>query len=167
MTEYQPYPSEGPEPVYQPGSNRGPRPSAVDTALKLIWAGIALGVISALLTFVYLDDLVDAALENADATMELSESAARGGAIASVIFGLVVGVGLMVLVAVFIGKGANWARIVFTVLGVLSVLGVLLTLTNPSGPVILLILSLVQVILTIAAIVLLFKSESSAWFKSA
>jgi|SRR5690606_37483600 len=167
MTEYQPYPSEGPEPVYQPGANRGPRPSAVDTALKLIWASIALGLVSALLTFLYLDDIVDSALENADASMELTESAARGAAVASVIFGLVIGVGLMVLIAVFIGKGANWARIVFTVLGVLSVLGVLMSLASPTGPVIMLILSLIQIVLTIAAIVLLFKSESTAWFKSA
>ena len=75
-----------------------------------------------------------------------------------------ISVGLYALMAFFISRGANWARIVYTVLAALSVLGGVFGLG--SQPLLLMVLSLVSLLLTIAAVVLLFKSESSAWFKA-
>jgi hypothetical protein len=78
--------------------------------------------------------------------------------------GLIISVGITALLAIFIGKGANWARIVYTVLAAIGVLFGVIGLA--SQPPLLLILSLLSVLLTIAVVVLLFRSDSNAWFKA-
>lgn len=165
MSEYQPFPSEGPEPAYDPTAGRGPRPQSVDRAVTLIWVSIALTLVASLLSFLYLDGLVDDMLEGASGSgAEMTESMARATAIGGIVFGLVVGVALMVLFAVFIGKGANWARIVYTVLAGISLVFGLLGLVNPTGPALLVLLSLVGLAVTAATLWFLWQKESSAWF---
>ncbi|MDP3968502.1 MAG: hypothetical protein Q8Q02_09475 [Nocardioides sp.] len=164
MSEYEQFPSEGPEPAYDPTAGRGVRPPAVDRALTLIWVSIGLSLVASLLSFLYLDDLIDTALESAGGASEMSESIARTSAIGGVIFTLVIGVALMVLFAVFIGKGANWARIVYTVLAGLSLVFGLLGLLNPAGPVLLVLLSVIGLAVTAATLWFLWQKESSAWF---
>jgi hypothetical protein len=167
MTDYPQYPTDPnnpPGPAYGGAPTRGPRPAAVSTAVKLIWANIALGIISALVTFVMLDSIIDEQLDAAGVSENISADTVRSTAIVAAIFGLVISVGLYALMAFFISRGANWARIVYTVLAALSVLGGVFGLG--SQPLLLMVLSLVSLLLTIAAVVLLFKSESSAWFKA-
>lgn len=164
MSEYPPFPPGGPEPAHDPTARRGPRPPSVDRALTLIWVSVALSLIGSLLSFLYVDDLVDATLESAGGTSEMTESLARTSAIGGVVFGLVIGVALMVLFAVFIGKGANWARVVYTVLAGISLVFGVLNLLNPAGPVLLVLLNVVGSVVTAATLWFLWQKESSAWF---
>jgi hypothetical protein len=156
---YAPPPPEG----YGARPPRGDQPAPVKTAVNLIWATIALSVISTILTVVLLDSLVDTALE-ADTT-GISEDALRTGVIVGAVIWLVLSAGISILLAVFIGKGHNWARIVYTILGGIAILFTLVGLVTGGGGAIL--LTLVDVLasaLTAAVIFLLWKSESSAWF---
>lgn len=155
----EPYPaSPEPEPTTQ---TRGTAPESVRTAVKLIWANIALGVLSALVTFVLLDNIVDTALEG---TSGLDRDAAQLSVIGGTIVGLVVSVGLAALFAYFISKGANWARIIYTVLTVLGILLSLLGLLS-TQPVILLLLSVVGLALSVAILFFLYRPDSNAYFK--
>lgn len=155
----EPYPPS-PEPE-QTTETRGAPPESVKTAIKLIWASIALGLLSAIVTFVLLDDIVDSALEGATG---LDRESAQLSIVGGTIVGLVVSVGLAALFAYFIGKGANWARITYTVLTVLGIVLSLLGLFS-TQPVILLVISVVGLALSVAILSFLYRPESNAYFK--
>ncbi|WP_432478833.1 hypothetical protein [Nocardioides sp. GXQ0305] len=166
MSEYPQYPTEPGQqpggPAYGAPAARGPRPTSVDTAVKLIWATIVLSLVSAVVTFVLIDTLIDQQLEASGVTLD--EGSIRSIVLASAVFGLVISVGITALLAIFIGKGHNWARIVYTVL---VAIGVLLSLFGiGSQPVLLLVLGLLSAVLSIAAVVFLFRSDANAWFKA-
>ena len=150
---------------YGGGHPGGPTqmPSSVATAVKLIWARIAITVITTLATFAMLDTFVDQALEQAGAsTGDVDEEMVRTITIATGIVGLVIGVGIAVLLLTFIKKGANWARITWTVL---TVIGLLLGLIGiGSLPALFLVLKVVYMVLGVAALFFLWKKESNAWF---
>ena len=156
MSDYPQYPTDPNNPsggpAYAPtGAGRGPRPASVDIAVKLIWATIALSLVSAVVTFVMLDSIIDQQLEAAGVSETISSDSVRSITVAT-------------LLAIFIGKGANWARIVYTVLAALGVLGSLFGFG--SEPIALGVLSLLSLLLTVVAVVMLFRAESNAWFKA-
>jgi hypothetical protein len=111
---------------------------------------------------VLLDSIVDRALEDAGVAGDVDTDLVRASAIAGGIFGLVIGVGITLLLLTFIKKGANWARITYTVLGGLGLLFGLIGLVNQ--PPLLLVLSLVGLVLTAATLFFLWKKESNPWF---
>lgn len=156
----EPYPA-GPEEPHRPPT-KGEPPASVRTAINLIWAGVVLSVISTILTFVMLDDIVDQLLE---ANAALGEDAARVSAIVGGVVGLLFGVGLAILFVFFLKKGASWARIVYTVL---LGLGIAFTAFGFLGdqPMIFVVLSLVGLVLNIATLVFLYRSDSNAFFAS-
>lgn len=161
----------GEAPYGQPGYGQQPAmtepPKSVKMAVNLIWARIALSVLTTLLTFTMLDTLVDDALErqsdidgvNADEV----ETFARAMAIVFGVAALVIGVGIAILLLVFIKKGANWARITFTVLTGLGLLLGLFNLTQ-GQPAILMILAVVYMALGVGALWFLWQKDSNAWF---
>ena len=153
----------GQNPYGGPGQQvKGPRPKSVDLAIKLIYVGVAVSIVSAVVQFLFLDDLVDQQLDATGGAAAGSEDLVRTGAIIGLVIGLVIGVGIAVLFAYFIGKGANWARVVYTIL---SVLGLLFSLFGLfSLPVVPLLLGLVGIVLTVAVLVLLYRPDSNAWF---
>lgn len=147
-----------PPPGAAPASSGAP-PSVL-TAVKLIWVNVALSVLSTIIGFILIDDIVDAATEdvaNADA------DAARTAAIVGLVIGLIIGVAIAALLATFINKGANWARIVYTVLAALGIIFGLLGIANQ--PALLLVVSLISLVISIAVVFLLFRPESNAYFK--
>ncbi len=154
----EPFPA-GPEQPYQPPT-KGPAPSTVKQAITLIWVRVAVGLVSTAFTFLTIDDLVDDVMAT-DAS--ITEDTARAAIIVSTIIGIAFSLGIAVLFVYFIGKGANWARIVYTVL---TGIGVVVALVGLFGgqPIVLLLLGLASVVLGIATIVLLFRPESNAFF---
>jgi hypothetical protein len=154
---YQAYP-RGNDPTY--GS---PRAGSVASAVKLIWVSMALAVVGALLTFTMLDTIVDRAIENASTGKTVDRDVVRNSAIAGATIGLIIGLGLTFLMLHFIRKGANWARILYTVLGVLGIVSGLLSLGGNQPP-LLLVLGLVSMALTATILFFLWKGESNPWF---
>lgn len=151
-------------------------PNEVQTAYKLYIANIVIGVISVILTFFLLPSLIGAQLAKQGNTSGLSEdqlqSAAQIGGIAALVFGLI----LLALYLFFVFKmraGRNWARIVLAVLSAISIISTLIgigsigmlfglgVLGALSG-----ILSLVQLLLLIAAVYFMFRPAANAYFSS-
>ena len=109
--------------------------------------------------------VVDQALDDAGLNSDLNTDTVRSGAIVGAVIGVVISVAIAALLAHFIGKGANWARIVYTVI---AALGILFSLFGfGSTPILLLLLSLVGLAITAATLFFLWKSESSAYFSAA
>ncbi len=148
-----------------PATRPSEMPASVATAVKLLWANIGLSVLSTLVTFLMLDSIIDNALADADVSSTISTDTIRTGVIATSIFGLIVGVGIFFLLLTFIKKGANWARIVYSVLGGIGVIGGLLGIG--SQPPVLLVLSLVSLALTAGTLFYLWQKDSGLWFKPA
>ena len=168
MTQYPQYPTDPNNPAGGPAygapAPRGPRPPSVDIAVKLIWATIALSVLSAIATFLLLDSIIDQQLEAAGVSETISSDSVRSIAIAGAVFGLIISVGIATLLVIFIGKGHNWARIVYTLLAALAALGSVFGFA--SQPIVLTVISLLSLLLTIVAVVMLFRPDANAWFKA-
>ena len=170
MSDYQPM--SAPPPEGQGGQGSGAQqsgargavepPPSIRTAVNVVWGIVAISLISLVLTFVYLDDIVDAAGTGLSAD---EQDAARVGAIVgAVFFGLVFAV-LWAVMGIFLKKGKNWARIVLTVLAVLGILGGLFNLFGEQ-PVLLLVVSVITVLLEIALLFFLYRKDSSAFLKA-
>lgn len=145
------------------GTAPGVAPASVKTAINLIWARVVLGVLNFAVTMFLLDSIIDKAMTDANVGgTTVDTDAVRSGIIVGAVVGLVISVGITVLLVIFLRKGANWARIVYTVIAVLGILGSFLGIAGL--PALLLVLSLVAVALTIASIFFLWKKESSAFF---
>lgn len=156
-TPFAPPPPEG----YGAPGPRGEKPSSVKNAVNLIWVSIALSVIGTILTVVMLDSLVDTALEAGNTGV--SADTLRAGVIVGAIIWLVLSVGVSILLAVFIGKGHNWARIVYTILGGIGILLTLLGLVTGGAPILTTLVDLLSAVVIAAVIFLLWKKESSTW----
>ena len=165
VTNYPQYPTDpSAEGGGTPAPVRGPRPESITMAVKLIWANVALSLITTVITLIMLDSIVDKALEDANISATLDADSVRAGAITGAVVGMVISVAVAALLAHFIGKGANWARIVYTVL---AVLGILFSLFGFGGtPALLLLLSLISLLISAAALYFLWKPESSAYFSA-
>ncbi|WP_295125697.1 hypothetical protein, partial [uncultured Leifsonia sp.] len=137
-------------------------PTTVNTAFWLYIASAVLSVIGGIVTVVGAGSNRAAALRqlansNADLHGQSAEQVvnaviafAIGWSIVTLIFWAIV----FVLFAFFLRRGANWARIVLTVLTALSLLNVI-----PGFP-----FGLLQVLAAIVAVVLIWLRPSSAWF---
>lgn len=134
-------------------------PPAIKTSVNIVWAVVALVVLGTILTLLSLDDIVDSV--GTDLTSD-ERDAARTGAIVGAIVALVIFGGLWTVLAIFLRRGANWARIVLTVLAALGLVLGLLTLGG-NLPAVLLVIRLVQMALYVALIVFMWRPESSQY----
>ena len=168
------YPPQGypPQPGQQDAAQplaapAGPPPRQVQTSFVLWAVIVVLQLVGIALTFAERESLRAAAEEQARAQ--------GGGRLdpqavdAIVTFGIVFGVVLAVLFAVailvfaiFMRRGQNWARIVLAVLGGLLVLFALASLIG--GTVGAVVQSLLTLVVVIAALVLMFTEPANAWF---
>ena len=138
-------------------TNQLAQPQKVNTAVKLLYASLGLGIISSVLFPPGLDEVssFDSALNDS----------------LFIFFTAGLTFGLIWLLIYMIGKGKNWARItflVFFIIGIpLSIVTFPLYLLSLSDtPVIDGSLFLVQTGMDLVALVFLFQGESSAWFKA-
>jgi hypothetical protein len=131
-------------------NNKITKPSKVSLALKLLYLTIIVGIIRVILEF----------------STSLEAVKAQGFGLGFLIFTNVFTFGILILLIYMIGKGKNWARIVFLIFFILGTPFSILPLINSlsvnliSGT-----LGLIQVVLQIVALVLLFQKPSSIWFK--
>lgn len=161
MSDFQSWPA--PQEGY--GAPSGEKPASVKTAINIIWAYVALSVISTVLSFLYLDQIIDEAMAAQPADSPVTEELIRGGVTVVAVVVLVLTIGVSVLFAIFLGKGKNWARIVLTVLAAISLVGGLLGLVGVSGgrPVALQVLQVLSLLLAAALIFFLWRKDSSRW----
>lgn len=143
--------------------SRGQAPSTVVNAVRLMYVSAALSLVSMVVVFFTKDALEDS-LRKADPQLSDAriEQALNAGLVFAVVFGIIFTV-LWLVLASFVRKGANWARIVTWVLAGLSVLSVVFLFGQPPLN---LVLGLVGVLVSIAIIVLLALKPSSEYFSA-
>ena len=136
-----------------PNTNQLARPQKVDTAVKLLYASLGLGIISSVLF-----------------PPRLDEVSSFGSALNDSLFFFFI-FGPLFLLYYMIGKGKNWARITFLVFFIIGI-----PLSIATFPLYLLLFSYTPFIdgslflahtgMQLVALVFLFQEESSAWFKA-
>lgn len=140
-------------------------PAPLALAVKLMYAGAALSVISILLGFLQKDSMRGQVV---DASPKLSPSEIDTAINVALVFATVVGLigaGLWVLNAVFNARGAKWARVLATVLGGLAVVFTLIGFSQPA-PTISRVLSIIQLVLAAAILFLIWRPESSRYYEA-
>ncbi len=156
----QPYPGgapQGPPP-------RPPAPPSVLNAVKLMYVGAALSLISLIIGLATISS-IKTAVRNADpsATQASVNNTANVAVGFAVVVGLI-GVGLWLWMARANKSGHNWARItatVFFALNTISFIADLAQHTTAFGK----IISLLVWLAGLGAIVLLYRRDSTAYFK--
>jgi hypothetical protein len=153
QSPYAQYPSEQPQ-----GAGSTGVPQLVNISFWLLIASAAIFVISMLTGLTQLDDPVfrqtfEQQVEGTGAGVTYEDI--KGIIAGTLVVLAIIGAGLYLLVAFFVRKGKNWARILGTVFAALSVFGLF---GIPS-------LGTVGTLLGIAAIVLLYLPASAPYFR--
>lgn len=146
-----------------PGGPAPSAPSDVLRAVQLMFASVALGIISSIITFTSGDAIKDSIRES-DPTLTADEvnSAYNLGLGVAIFFGLVFAL-LYLLLAFQVRKGKNWARIVTWVLAGLGVLGGLLGLAG-TGTGLEKGIGIISLLINVAIIVLLARKPANEYF---
>jgi hypothetical protein len=159
MIEQQPYPTQTPE------LQRPDPPTAVLTAVKVMYAGAAASVLHAVV-YAVTQGAQKAAIERK--YPHLSAGTVSTVTHISVIGGVIVcllGAVLFAWIARACRRGRNWARVTGTALFVLGFLAVAYDLASRLSATANIVTVLVDLI-GLAAVVLLWQRRSSAWFAS-
>jgi len=161
---YQPFPAPGP---YQPAPPPQ-QPDSIRTAVRLMWAGAALSVVSLVTTLATLGSLKSKLRQqvlDADSTVTPQDfENVYHATIAITVFFSFIAVALWLWMAWKNGQGRRWARIVATVLGGLNLLASFYTLTSGTSVAISMILTLLNLVLAAVILFLLWRKESSAFY---
>jgi len=163
----QPYPGYAPAPSAPAGQGAPPaleRPTTVRAGIGAFVANLILGIVSSIVTFSDIDDLVAQELARSASDIEVTDDLIRSaiviGAVVTLIF-----VGLQLLFIWFAWKGHNWARIVLWVFAGLGIAGAMVNLAVGSPLGFLSALTVFQLLLLIAAVVLLAMKPSNEWYR--
>ena len=147
-----------------PAQAKGPAPREVVTGFWLIIAAGVLSLINNIVTSIRLPDVLTRQQINALREANVDVQDAGAFLIWFSIVLSIIGLGLYVLIAWFVLKGHNWARIVGTVFAAFSALGLLLSLpvyvTSALGW-----LSILSSLAGIAGIVMLYLRPSNPYFQ--
>jgi hypothetical protein len=168
-----PYGAYPTSPGGQPPQRQAPpaQPSSIALAVKLMYAGAILSVLSLIYSFTtmgdFKDDLADQMRRDDPGVSQSTIDAAYSVGIAfAIIFGLL-GALLWVWMAWKNGQGRGWARVVATVLAGLNLVGLLFTAAASNSEPVTLISSVVSVLLAVVILVLLWKKESTEFYAAA
>ncbi|HWL97019.1 MAG TPA: hypothetical protein VNP20_06710 [Nocardioidaceae bacterium] len=160
MSDYEPMSAPPPErPGVQP---KGDAPPSIRTSLNLVWAIVAMSVLSAVVTFIFFDDVLATAMEAQPAGAD--ESTVRASLTVGPLIGVVVFGALWIVLGIFLRKGANWARIVLTILAGVGVVSGLFNLVTPQHPGVL-VVGIITWVLEAALLWFLWQKDSSAYLK--
>jgi len=165
---YGSYPT-GPGTAPQQRPAAPPQPSSIALAVKLMWAGAAVSLISLVISLAGLgtlkDDIADQLRED---DPSVSHSTIDAAFALGIVFAVVIGA-LGVLAWLWMawknGQGRSWARIVATVLGVLNVLSTLAGFASQTAESITLVFSVVNLVLAVVILILLWRKESTDFYE--
>lgn len=144
------------------------QPSSIRLAVRLMWAGAVVSVLSVivgLITYGSFRDDVSEQLraEDPNASQSVIDAAVAVGITFVVAVGLI-GAGLWLWMAWKNGQGRAWARVVASVLAGLNVLFTVIGFIGGQSEPFTLVLSVVNLALAVAILMLLWKKESSAFY---
>jgi len=157
---YQSYPATGPEPQVA----RIQQPPSLRTAVRLMYAGAALEVISLIVAVLTISSLKSAIMKadpNFTAT-QLHNTEVAGTA--AVVVGAVITIGLWLWMAWANGRGRSWARVVATVFFAINTLDLIASFVRVHATATVIVAILIWLV-GLAAIVFLFRRDSSAFYQ--
>jgi len=163
MTSYKPYPSSD-KPGRAVQAQRPPAPPSVTNAIKLMYAGAAVTTVSLIVSLTGTSSLKSAIKKHFPAYTVNQVNHLYSQIIAAAVITGVFGVLLWLVMAWANGKGMSWARIVSSVLFVLNTLGLLTFFRNPETG-ISVIFQVLTWLVGLGAIILLWRPDSSTFFK--
>ena len=137
-------------------------PASIRRAVALVWAVVAVSVLNVLLTFVYIDDLVAAAM--ASGAAGLTEETARQSITVNGVFGLLFAV-LWVMLGVLVRRGTGWARVALTALAVIGIVFGLMALSVGAQRTEFVAVGVVTLVLQAALVYFLWQRDSSRYLK--
>jgi hypothetical protein len=158
---YQPYPGG----AQMPETQRPPAPASVRNAVKVMYAGAVASLVYAIV-FITTLSATKRAIEQHSPQLTTSQvNGMQQALMTSAIVDGLIGAALWILIAQASKSGKSWARTTGTVLFGLDTVGVLGGLTIPiATPV--KIFALVVWLVGLAAVTLLWRGTSSAFFKA-
>lgn len=148
------------------------RPRPVELAARLMYLGAALTVIGALPTILGLtsrdgrDRVADGLRKAGEPATESAIDQGVAVTLAVLLMITVISAGMWLWMARTNSEGLPWARIVATVLGVASLLVLPVGTNRSGGGAWLVTLNLLQVLLAAIIVILLWRAESSAFFRA-
>lgn len=144
------------------------QPSAIRTAVRLMWAGAVISLLSLVVTLATVGSLKTQIRDQLDKSGQQVTSstinAAYGFAIAFAVVTTLIAIGLWLWMAWKNGQGRGWARIVATVLAGINVLSTIYSVASGSATPVSTIITVVNLILAIVIVVLLWRKESTAFY---
>jgi hypothetical protein len=142
------------------------RPVTVRAGLGLFIAEIVLGLVGASYVFANSQQLLDRVRgQLAGSNAQLSDSALHAALVAGAVVGLIIAAVELMFIW-FAWQGRNWARIVLWILGGLGVVSGLAGLgTNSQFGGFYAALGVFQLVITLAAVVLLALKPSNEWYR--
>jgi hypothetical protein len=138
-------------------------PPPLALAVRLMYVGAVLSILDIVLLLTQRDAL-RSQLAKAGTSASALDAAVTVAVISTIVIGLI-GTGLWVLNAVFNARGAKWARVLSTVLGVLAVVTTLLSFTQPDTA-LNRALSVAQLLVAAAVVLLLWRPDSSRYYEA-
>ena len=158
---YQPYPGSE---TQLPESPRGPAPASVLTAVKAMYAGAAASIAGIVIQLVTVG-ATKTAIEQHSRNLSASQvNASQHTLIIGFVAGGVIAAVVWILLARACQRGRNWARITGTVLFAIATLDTFVGLATPIAT-LPRIWAVVVWLAGLAAVVFLWRRDSSAYFK--
>jgi hypothetical protein len=158
---YQPYPSGGKNMV---SPERPPAPPSILKAVKLMYAGAAVSTVSLIVSLVSISSTKSQIYKDRpNLTVSQANHLELFIITLAVVSGLL-GIGLWLWMAQKNGQGRNWARILSSVLFILATVDLYGVLSQPKT-VIGLVFPVLTWLLGLGAIILLYRKESTAFFR--
>jgi hypothetical protein len=157
---YNPMPGEPPRgPI-----TKGAAPAPVTNAVRLMFTQAGLSVLGFIVLLATKDTLRKEILKkNSDYSAQKLDDVVNAAIAIGIVIGIIFTV-LYVLLALQVGKGKNWARVVTWVLAGLGVLSGLVSLTQPE-PALSRVLSIIGLLIDIAIIAFLLQKPSNEYFR--
>ncbi|HET7388910.1 MAG TPA: hypothetical protein VFJ19_19850 [Nocardioidaceae bacterium] len=158
-----------PPPPYGQATASVEQPASIQTAVRLMWVGAALSVISLIVGLIAIGGMKDEIRNQLQAQgQQVTQSAVDAAFTVGILFGVVfgiIGVLLWLWMAWKNGQGRSWARIVATVLGVIYLISTIINLSSSTSSGFSKILGVITLIVDIVILVLLYRKESSDFYK--
>jgi hypothetical protein len=170
---YDPYPGGGqggyqayPGGAQMPPAQRGPAPSSVVNAVRLMYAGAVVSAIGVIVGLTTAGSLKTTLRNQTHPRLTPSQvnTDARVAIVAIVVIGII-GIGLWIWMALMCKSGKNWARITGTVFFGIATISTVAGFARP-GVSISRVFSIIDWLVGLAAVILLWRKTSSAYFKA-
>ncbi len=162
------YPAAPQPQAGQPSAPVAQQPPSIRTAVRLMWAGAAISLLSMIVTLATSGSLKTQIRDQLDKSgqqvTQTTLNAAYAFAIAFAVVGALIAIGLWLWMAWKNGQGRGWARIVATVLAGINLLTTIYSVASGNTTPVATIITVVNLLLAIVIVVLLWRKESNAYY---